>query len=99
MHVNRFVFHSNRIRARLYPWIAQKLAGADVEFPAVPGAADDLGLAAVDDLPAVGRAGRPGYRALAERGAAMRADVEKRVIASLHIEDADGAALQRHDLR
>src|SRR5688572_30919195 len=99
MHVNRFVFHSNRIRARLYPWIDQKLAGADVELPAVPGAADDLVLAAVDELPAVGRAGRAGYRALAERGAAMRADVEKRVVAPLHIEDADGAAVQRHDLR
>ena len=46
--------------------VAVGLAGADVEFPAVPGAADDLAQSGVFDLAGIGGLRKPDQRALAQ---------------------------------
>src|SRR6186713_2136578 len=68
-------FHDGRARLdgrRIGPraetfWIAIGLSGADVEFPAMPGAADDLAEFGVFDLAGITGRCEPDQRALAQR--------------------------------
>ena len=67
------------------------LAGADVEFPAVPGAADDLALAAVFVLAGGAGGDEAGELADAERAALVGAAVAEGEVFAAEVEDADGA--------
>src|SRR5882757_6906711 len=73
--------------------IAIGLAGADVEFPAVPGTADDLPQLGVFDLAGIARLRKPDQRALAQRRALMRATVHQAEILALDVEDRDRPSL------
>src|SRR5712672_2339258 len=53
--------------------VAIGLAGADIEFPAVPGAADDFAEPGIFDLAWIGRLREPDQRSFAQRRALMRA--------------------------
>jgi hypothetical protein len=65
------------------------LAGADVELPAMPGAADDLTQLGVLDVAGIARLRQPDQRALAQRCALMRAAIEQAEIFALDVEDRD----------
>src|SRR5687768_632677 len=95
----RLPFHRDGVGARPDLGVHQELAGADVELPAMPGAADDLVLPAVDEFPSRRRACGAGNGSFAEACAAVRADIEQRVIAAFDVEDPDRAVLHRDDLR
>src|SRR5438045_6734759 len=69
--------------------VAVGLAGADVELPAVPGAANDLAEFGVFDLARILRLREPDQRALAQRRALMRATVHQAEILALDVEDRD----------
>src|SRR6201992_3687256 len=69
--------------------IAVGLAGADVEFPAVPGAADDLAELGIFDLAGIGGLREPDQWALAQRRALMRAAVQQAKELALDVEDRD----------
>src|SRR5206468_12951524 len=74
------------------------LAGADVELPAVPRAAQDLALARVDVFPRLGRLQQPGQHAVAQAAALMRAAVEQAEILAADVEDRDRPTLHRDQL-
>src|SRR5690606_29967035 len=78
--------------------IAPRLAGADVEFPAVPRAAHELTLAL--DAVLAGTIGQhdAGDHPGAQRPSLMRTAVGDGKILAVDIEDADLAALHFHDL-
>jgi len=65
------------------------LTGADVEFPAVPGAADDLAEPCVFDLAGVGRLREPDQRSFAQRRALMRATIQQAEEFTLDVEHRD----------
>jgi hypothetical protein len=89
---DRLSFHGHGVGALPDPGIDQELAGADVELPAVPGAADDLVLPPVDEVASLRRTGGSGNRPFAQTRAAVRADIEQGIIAALDVEDADRPA-------
>src|SRR5207245_11481173 len=69
--------------------VAIGLPGADVELPAVPGAADDLAELGIFDLAGIAGLREPDQRALAQRGALMRAAVQEAEELALDVEDRD----------
>src|SRR6185312_1659424 len=71
------------------PGIAVGLAGADIELPAVPGAADDFAWSRVLDRAGVGRLREADQRPLAQRRALVRATVEQAEELALDVEDRD----------
>src|SRR3954468_17737333 len=78
--------------------IAVGLPGADVELPAVPGAADDLSLPGVFDLTRIFRLRQPDQRPLAQRGALMRAPIEQPEIFALDVEHRDRTSVDVQEL-
>src|ERR1700761_1954372 len=79
-------------RISLHPkafWVAIGLAGADVELPAMPGAAQDFAEPGVFDLTGIGRLRKPDQRSFAERRALMRAAVHQAEELALDVEDRD----------
>ncbi|HJR80420.1 MAG TPA: hypothetical protein VJ821_10135 [Anaerolineales bacterium] len=78
-------------------FVGQAGAGEQIEFPAMPGAGQDLALAAPDPL-AWGRwEGRAPQAAKADRRELMRADVLHSHIAATNVEDADRPPLKFND--
>jgi len=69
------------------------LSSAHVEFPAVPGAADDLPKPGVFDLAGILGLREPDQRAFAQRSALMRAAVQQAEILALDVEDRDRPSL------
>ena len=69
--------------------IAVGLAGADVELPAVPGAADDFAEPGVFDGAGIGRLRKSDQRPLAQRRALVRAAVQQAEELALDVEDRD----------
>src|SRR5262249_11526379 len=78
--------------------LAPGLAGADVEFPAMPGAAQELAAPRIAVVAGHRRFDQRGDRALAEAAALMRAAVEQPVEFTLEVEDDDRAALHGDQL-
>ena len=64
-------------------------AGGDVEFPAVPGAAEDLAVAFPDDFAGCSGAGGAGDGAAAEGGALVGAEAAQGVVFAVDVEDTD----------
>src|ERR1700758_5488875 len=69
--------------------IAVGLPGTDVEFPAMPGTADDLAELGIFDLAGIAGSREPDQRALAQRRALMRATVQEAEKLALDVEDRD----------
>src|SRR5262249_54942647 len=78
--------------------IDPRLAGAHVEFPAVPGTTQDLPRPLVPVLARPRRRDRPPQHAPTERSALMGAAIAQGVELALDVEDADGAPRDLHDL-
>src|SRR5262245_51211031 len=78
--------------------IAPRLAGPDVEFPAVPGAADDLARAGVAIVAGPVRFHEPGLLALKQAAAAVRAAVVEGEELAAQIEHDDRAAIDLREL-
>src|SRR5438128_345434 len=78
--------------------LADGAAGGEVEFPAVPGAAEDLAVARPQVLAGGGGQGHSLDAAQAERAALVGTTVPQGVEGTVDVEDADGAALYFHDL-
>ena len=77
--------------------IAVRLPGADVELPAVPGAAQDFALAGVADVAGEIGFGKPDQRAFAERRALVRTAIEQAKEFALHIEDGDWTVFENEE--
>src|SRR5712671_716672 len=73
--------------------VAVGLAGADIEFPAVPGAADDFAWPGIFDLTGIGRLREPDQRPFAQRSTLMRAAVQQAEEFALDIEHRDRALI------
>src|SRR3954451_3803035 len=69
--------------------VAVGLAGADVELPAMPGAANDLAELGIFDLARILRLREPDQGSLAQRSALMRAAVHQAEIFTLDVENCD----------
>src|SRR5262245_2736457 len=78
--------------------IAPRLAGADVEFPAVPGAADNLARAGIAIVAGPVRYHEPGLLALKQAAAAVRAAVVEGEELAAQIEHDDRAAIDLREL-
>ena len=74
------------------------MAGADIEFPAVPGAADDFAEPGIFDVAGIGRLREPDQRAFAQRRALMRAAVQQAEELALDVEDRDRALIDGEEL-
>src|SRR5262249_35825593 len=79
-------------------WITPGLAGADIEFPAMPGAAQQLPFAREAVLARLGRLGQTDDAPFAQRGTLVRAPVRERVERAVHVEAADLAPARRDKL-
>ena len=71
--------------------VAVRLAGADVEFPAVPGAAEDFAEPGVFDLAGIGGLREPDQRPFAQGRALMRAAVQQAEELAVDVEHRDRA--------
>src|SRR5947209_18785021 len=71
--------------------VAIGLPGADVEFPAMPGTAQDLAWPRIFDDAGIGGLRQPDQRALAQRGALVRAAVQQAEELALDVEHRDRA--------
>src|SRR5215475_5409059 len=92
LHADRILPHADAGR------IAPRLAGADVELPAVPGAFHHLARPRIAVLARHFRLDQPGLDAVAKAAATMRtAIVERKEIAG-QIEHHDGAAVHLDEL-
>ena len=76
-------------------WIGDGLAGADVEFPAVPGAAQDFAAAGVFVGAGLGGFDQAGGQAEAQTAALVRAAIEQAEILAVEVEDADACGRGR----
>src|SRR3954467_8525542 len=78
--------------------IAKTLAGANVEFPAMPGAANNLAGAGVVVLTRFVRFNQSGHQPLAHRAALVRASVEQPVEVTIKVEHRDLAPAHGDEL-
>src|SRR5215470_386029 len=78
--------------------VAPGLAGANVEFPAVPRAADDLARAGIAISAGSVRFHEAGLTALMEAAAPVRAAIVERKELAAEIEDNDRASVDLHEL-
>src|SRR6202012_5269810 len=86
----------DRIRPRLdFIGGAVRFAGPDIEFPAVPWAADDLSPTAIAVATGSARFDETGDRTLTETSALMRAAIEHSEKVPTEIEDRNRTALDR----
>src|SRR6185437_8480635 len=91
--------HRHRVAARAHRVeVAPGLAGADVELPAVPRAAQHLALPYQAELAGTIRLGETDEHATAQRRALVRAAIYQREMLAADVEHADLAALHRDDL-
>src|SRR5690348_6284481 len=74
--------------------LAPGLAGTDIEFPAVPGTADDFAQTRIFYLAGIGRLREPDQRALTQGGTLMRAAVQETEEFTLDVEDRNRATLE-----
>src|SRR5580700_7020684 len=78
--------------------VGNRMTCADVEFPAVPGAPQDLAAARVDVIAGFPRLDQAGDEAAAQAAALMRATVEQAEILAVEVENSDSAAAHRDAL-
>src|SRR5580658_7194264 len=90
--LHRIAARADRVR------VGNRMTCADVEFPAVPGAPQDLTPAGVDVIAGLPRLDQAGDEAAAQAAALMRATVEQAEIFAVEVEDSDGTAAHRDAL-
>src|ERR1700733_12617889 len=77
---------------------AIRLTGADVEFPTVPGTADDLALAGIAVLAWLGRKDEARHGAFAKAAALMGTAIQHAEEFAIEIEDRDGSSFHGEEL-
>src|SRR6185312_5774887 len=78
--------------------IAERLSGTHIEFPAVPGATQDLAGPRIPVVTGIIGFDKAGQDALAHRAALVRAAIEQSEEFAAEIEYGDGAAAHGHQL-